>query len=77
LTTNHRIVLPVRRVPDLRKTFGSNRHLMEMPNLIEMPKRSYDRFLSEGLRELFDEISPIEDFTGGRMELRLGEFTLR
>ncbi len=48
---------------------------MEMPNLIEMPKRSYDRFLSESLRELFDEISPIEDFTGGRMELRLGEYT--
>ena len=45
-----------------------------MPNLIEMPRRSYERFLREGLRELFDEISPIDDFTGGRMELRFGEY---
>jgi len=45
-----------------------------MPNLIEMPRRSYDRFLREGLRELFDEISPIDDFTGSRMELRFGDY---
>ncbi|MDA0815163.1 MAG: DNA-directed RNA polymerase subunit beta [Chloroflexi bacterium] len=47
---------------------------MEMPNLIDMPRRSYERLLHEGLRELFNEISPIEDFTGGRMELRFGEY---
>ena len=47
---------------------------MEMPNLIDMPRRSYERFLHEGLRELFDEVSPIEDFTGGRMELTFGEY---
>ncbi|MPZ98771.1 MAG: DNA-directed RNA polymerase subunit beta [Dehalococcoidia bacterium] len=39
-----------------------------------MPRRSYEKFLRDGLRELFDEISPIEDFTGGRMELRFGDY---
>jgi len=47
---------------------------MEMPNLIDMPRRSYERFLHESLRELFNEVSPIEDFTGGRMELTFGEY---
>ncbi|MSQ31225.1 MAG: DNA-directed RNA polymerase subunit beta, partial [Dehalococcoidia bacterium] len=74
MTTERRIVIPGRRVPSMKKGFGTNRHVMEMPNLIDMPRRSYDRLLREGLRELFDEISPIEDFTGGRMELRFGEY---
>ncbi len=71
---NRRIVVPNRRVPSLKKSFGSGRHLLEMPNLIAMPRRSYERFLTEGLRELFDEVSPIEDFTGGRMELSFKEY---
>mgnify|MGYP003704923081 FL=1 len=58
----------------MKKTFGTNRHVMEMPNLIDMPRRSYERFLREGLRELLDEVSPIQDFTGGRMELRFGDY---
>ncbi|MCC6236899.1 MAG: DNA-directed RNA polymerase subunit beta [Dehalococcoidia bacterium] len=45
-----------------------------MPYLIQMPRESYDRFLQQGLRELFDEVSPIEDFTGQHMELRFGEY---
>ena len=71
---NRRVVVPNRRVPSLKKSFGSGRHLLEMPNLIDMPRRSYERFLTEGLRELFDEVSPIEDFTGGRMELSFKEY---
>jgi len=74
LTTDRRIVSALRTVPTLKKDFGRAVHIMEMPNLIEMPRRSYERFLREGLRELFDEISPIDDFTGGRMELRFGEY---
>ena len=58
----------------MKKGFGTNRHVMEMPNLIDMPRRSYDRFLRESLRELLDEVSPIQDFTGGRMELRFGDY---
>ncbi|MEZ4502531.1 MAG: DNA-directed RNA polymerase subunit beta [Dehalococcoidia bacterium] len=45
-----------------------------MPYLIQMPRQSYDHFLQTGLRELLDEISPIEDFTGQHMELRFGEY---
>ncbi len=71
---NRRIVRSNRRVPSLVKTYGQAPHVLDMPNLIEMPRRSYERFLREGLRELFDEISPIDDFTGGRMELRFGEY---
>ena len=58
------------------KRFGKVETVMEMPHLIEMPRRSYERFLREGLRDLFDEISPIEDFTGSRMELRLRDYHL-
>ena len=74
LATNRRIVVSNRRVPSMKKVFGSAQPEMEMPNLIDMPRRSYERFLRENLRELFDEISPIEDFTGGRMELRFGDY---
>ncbi|MGE0228360.1 MAG: DNA-directed RNA polymerase subunit beta [Dehalococcoidia bacterium] len=41
-----------------------------------MPRHSYDRFIRDGLRELFEEISPIVDFTGTRMELRFAEYRL-
>ncbi len=73
-TSSRRIVRANRRVPNLVRQFGRAVHVMDMPNLIEMPRRSYDRFLHEGLRELFDEISPIDDFTGSRMELRFAEY---
>ncbi|MPZ49115.1 MAG: DNA-directed RNA polymerase subunit beta [Dehalococcoidia bacterium] len=48
---------------------------MEMPNLIKVQLDSYDWFIREGLRELLDEISPIQDFTGSKMELRFGEYS--
>jgi len=74
LASNRRLVLSNRRIPSAKKEFGSRAPEMEIPNLIDMPRRSYDRFLRDNLRELFDEISPIEDFTGGRMELRFGDY---
>ena len=40
-----------------------------LPNLIKLLRDSYDWFLEEGLRELLEEMSPIEDFTGNRMQL--------
>ncbi|HXH23189.1 MAG TPA: DNA-directed RNA polymerase subunit beta [Dehalococcoidia bacterium] len=45
-----------------------------MPNLIKVQLDSYNWFIKEGLRELFDEISPIQDFTGSKMELRFGDY---
>ncbi|NDF37504.1 MAG: DNA-directed RNA polymerase subunit beta [Proteobacteria bacterium] len=54
-----------------RMQFGSSRELLEMPNLLEIQKKSFEWFKRDGLRELFDEISPITDFTGKNLELRL------
>ena len=47
--------------------------IISVPNLIQVQIDSFEHFKSDGLRELFDEISPIEDFPGGRFELRLGD----
>ena len=46
-----------------------------MPNLIEVQKDSYDWFLRSGLKEVFDDISPISDY-GGRLSLEFVDFTL-
>ena len=73
MTTAHSSAQPV---PSVIKDFGRAEHVLEMPHLIQMPRRSYDLFLREGLRELLDEISPIADFTGHRMELRFGDYRL-
>ena len=56
--------------------YGKASPVLDVPNLIDMPRRSFQRFLDEGLRELFDEISPIEDFTGTRMGLELTDYRL-
>ncbi len=47
-----------------RLNFGRTQEVLEMPNLIELQKNSYDWFLREGLQEMFRDISPILDFTG-------------
>src|SRR3954468_20657745 len=62
-------------VPDSEKWYSKIPQIMEMPNLIKVQLDSYDWFIREGLRELFDEISPIQDFTGSKMELRFGEYS--
>ncbi len=45
-------------------TYARQKEVLEMPNLIEVQKDSYQWFLKDGLREAFDDISPIEDFSG-------------
>ena len=47
--------------------------IIDVPNLIQVQIDSFEHFKSEGLRELFDEISPIEDFPGGRFELSFSD----
>jgi len=59
----------------LRKKFKRNLSDVPFPNLVELQTNSYNWFLSEGLRELFEEISPIEDFTGNQMELSFNDFS--
>lgn len=58
-----------------RLSFGKTTNIMEMPNLIEHLQESYHWFLREGIREVFDEISPIEDFTGN-LTLSFTEYSL-
>ena len=59
-----------------RKYFASQSEAMSMPDLIEIQKNSYDWFLQEGLRDLFDEISPITDFIGRDLELYFEDYFL-
>ncbi|MDD3652724.1 MAG: DNA-directed RNA polymerase subunit beta [Desulfotomaculaceae bacterium] len=47
-----------------RKSFAKLKEILELPNLIEVQRNSYEWFLKEGLREVFLDISPIQDFTG-------------
>ena len=76
MATDRRIVRSIRPIPKTTKTYGSAPSVLEMPHLIEMPRQSYERFLRDGLSELFAEISPITDFTGTRMKLEFGEYRL-
>ncbi len=62
-------------LPETEKWYSRIPQIMEMPNLIKVQLDSYEWFKREGLRELLDEISPIQDFTGSKMELRFGEYS--
>ncbi len=47
-----------------RKSFARIDEILEMPNLIEVQKKSYEWFLTDGLREVFDDVASITDYTG-------------
>jgi len=47
-----------------RRSYARISEVLELPNLIEIQTASYEWFLEEGLKEMFEDISPIEDFTG-------------
>ncbi|MEG0291734.1 MAG: DNA-directed RNA polymerase subunit beta [Anaerovoracaceae bacterium] len=47
-----------------RQTFSKINEVAEMPNLIQIQTKSYDWFIEEGLREVFEDISPIQDYAG-------------
>lgn len=55
---------PVKIGNRVRMSYSKIDEVLELPDLIEMQKTSYEWFLSEGLKEVFDDISPIEDYTG-------------
>ncbi|MFA4930647.1 MAG: DNA-directed RNA polymerase subunit beta [Patescibacteria group bacterium] len=59
-----------------RKYFGRERSWVNLPDLNTMQTSSYNWFFQEGLRELFDEISPIDDFTGKTLSLQFGDYYL-
>lgn len=60
--------------PAPRKSYAKISHILEVPNLIQIQLNSLRWFQQEGLRPLFDEISPIQDFTGTRFELHFLDY---
>jgi len=58
-----------------RMSYARQKEVLEMPNLIEVQKDSYQWFLSEGLKEVFADISPIADYSG-HLSLEFVDFTL-
>ena len=66
---------PVKAGKSVRMSYSRQKEVLEMPNLIEIQKDSYQWFLDEGLREVFDDISPIADFAG-HLSLEFVDFTL-
>ena len=57
-------IRPIASGKDVRMTYQRQNEVLEMPNLIEVQKDSYDWFLKEGLKEVFEDISPITDYSG-------------
>ncbi|MFQ6019292.1 MAG: DNA-directed RNA polymerase subunit beta [Dehalococcoidia bacterium] len=62
------------RVPQLVKSYSKIPTVIDLPNLVRIQLDSFDWFIREGLRELFDEINPIQDFTGTRLEMRFIDY---
>ena len=58
------MVKPVQLGKNTRMSFSKINEVIDMPNLIEIQKDSYKWFVEEGLREVFDEMSSITDYTG-------------
>ena len=68
-------IRPIPTGKSMRMSSQRQKEVLEMPNLIEVQKDSYDWFLRSGLKEVFDDISPISDY-GGRLSLEFVDFTL-
>ena len=68
-------ISPVKSGKSFRMSYSRQKEVLEMPNLIEVQKDSYQWFLDEGLKEVFDDISPIADYNG-RLSLEFVDFTL-
>ena len=66
---------PIKSGKSMRMSFSTQKEVLEMPNLIELQKDSYQWFLKDGLKEVFHDIFPIEDFAG-HLSLDFVDFTL-
>ena len=68
-------IRPIASGKDVRMSYQRQEEVLEMPNLIEVQKNSYNWFLKEGLKEVFDDISPITDYSG-HLSLEFVDFEL-
>ena len=55
-------ITPVKAGKGIRMSYSRSKEVLEMPNLIEVQRDSYEWFLTTGLKEVLDDISPIEDY---------------
>ncbi len=62
--SNHRV----------RRNYGKTKNAIELNNLLEIQKKSYNWFIEEGIKEVFEDISPVESFTGN-LALEFGEYS--
>ena len=68
-------IRPVKSGKSIRMSYARQKEVLEMPNLIAIQKDSYQWFLDEGLKEVFEDISPIADYSG-HLSLEFGGFRL-
>ena len=68
-------IRPIKSGKSSRMSYSRQKEVLQMPNLIEVQKDSYQWFLDEGLKEVFDDISPISDYSG-HLSLEFVDFTL-
>ena len=68
-------IRPIVSGNSMRMSYSRQKEVLDMPNLIEVQKNSYEWFLSEGLKEAFDDISPITNF-GGDLRMEFVDFEL-
>ncbi|MCI8894166.1 MAG: DNA-directed RNA polymerase subunit beta [Lachnospiraceae bacterium] len=68
-------IRPIQTGKNLRMSYSRQKEVLEMPNLIEVQKDSYQWFLNDGLKEVFADISPIADYSG-HLSLEFVDFTL-
>ena len=68
-------IRPSANAGKMRMSYSRQKEVLEMPNLIEVQKNSYQWFLKEGLKEVFDDISPITDYSG-HLSLEFVDFEL-
>ncbi len=57
-----------------RRNYAKTKNAIELENLLEIQKKSYDWFMTEGIKEVFDDIFPVESFTGN-LSLEFGEYS--
>ena len=68
-------IRPIKAGDSIRMSYQRQKEVLEIPNLIEVQKDSYNWFITDGLREIFDDISPVEDYSD-KLSLEFADFKL-
>ena len=76
LYRGERVAYTVKKIGDYRerRVYSKTKNAIELKDLLEIQKKSYDWFMTEGIKEVFDDIFPVESFTGN-LSLEFGEYS--